>query len=87
MSPDTAPANHNSELLYRLDEKMSEILRRMSVQDAAIASIVTQTTSKYESLDTRLRGLENFRWWFVGVAAATGITFGVIKEWVMKGIK
>lgn len=85
MSPDIGPVNHNSELLYRLDEKMSEILRRMSVQDAAIASITNQTLTKYEALDTRIRALESWRWWIVGAGAAIGVIFTIIKDWISKG--
>lgn len=85
--------NHNSELLYRLDEKMSEILRRMGVQDIAISKLGASTEAqyrtlndrletKYQTLEDRIRALENFRWWFIGVGAVSGIVFTVAKEFV-----
>lgn len=74
-------SNKNSELLYRLDEKVSEVLRRMGDQDR-------KSEAAHQEFDSRIAALENFRWWFLGVAAAvgtvSGFLFNVIKEYVTR---
>lgn len=75
--------NRNTELLFRLDEKVNEVLRHLGKQDIAIASIETASNLAHADFDKRIKALENFRWYFLGVAAAAGIAYGVIKDWVM----
>jgi hypothetical protein len=52
---------NDHDLLIRLDEKLSEVLRRMDGQDNRLARIENRVTT-----------LESFRWKLVGAAAAIG---------------
>ena len=72
--------NQNTELLIRLDEKMGEVLRRMGEQDVAINAIRAASNSEHENFDKRIGALENFRWWFLGVGAAAGVVFSLLKD-------
>jgi hypothetical protein len=49
------------DLLIRLDEKLTEVLRRLDGQDSRLSRI-----------EGRVSALENFRWWVIGAAAASG---------------
>lgn len=89
MSSETSSpsSTRNSELLFRLDEKVSEILRRMDGHEASISKLSATNELAHDSFDNRLKALENFRWWFLGVGAATGFATNIIKDWIMKGLQ
>lgn len=89
-------SNRNTEILFRLDEKVGEILRRMGDQDKAIAEVKAQTNTAinanraqseqaHEDFNKRISALENFRWWFLGVGAAAGVIFSLLKDLLVKG--
>lgn len=80
-------ANRNTELLFRLDEKVVEVLRRMGEQDKEISEFRSASNNAHVTFDARISALENFRWWFLGVAAAVGVLSSYLKEWVVKGFK
>lgn len=75
-------AHEREELLIRIDERVTESLRRMGEQDTKLTTIDTKFDGVYQGLSRRVTALENFRWWLLGVIAVTtaGINI-VINYW------
>lgn len=61
----------NDELIIRIDERVSEILRRLDAADILNAG-----------LDKRITSLENFRIYLMGGAAVISIGFGLFWDYI-----
>ena len=86
MNQEESP-NRNTELLYRLDEKVVEVLRRMGEQDKEITEFRSSTNTVHVQFNQRLQALENFRWWFLGVAAVVGLIASILKDYILRSFK
>lgn len=71
----------DSELLVRIDERVTEILRRLGEQDDKLSNVNIRINDVYTNLDSRVTTLENFRWYMLGAAAIVGMAIAVVKDW------
>lgn len=67
------PKIPNEELLIRIDERVSEILRRLDNSD-----------HNYATLDRRVNDLEGWRWWTIGTAAGISFVIAFVKDNLFK---
>lgn len=79
------------ELLIRMDERLTEVLRRMDGQDDRMSQINGRMkemdenfNKRIESIDSRVNTLESWRWWLIGAAAAAGLGFMFFKDFILK---
>jgi hypothetical protein len=77
--------DRNSELLYRLDEKVSLILENQKTQDIAVEHLKDLHISDFKDLDMRLKSVENWRWFIIGISAASGAVVNFIISKITKG--
>lgn len=67
-----------------LKEDFAELKRMLTDSTTGIRTSMDNDARDHqllhEKLDGRLRALENFRWWIVGAAAASGATFGYLSR-------
>jgi hypothetical protein len=72
------------ERLASLKEDFAELKRTIESthrdHDGLIRRIESGLKADVKELDSRTRALENFRWWIVGAAAASGATAGFISR-------
>ena len=65
-------------LLIRIDEKVSNILRRMDGYDASIATIESRIDRVEARASERLSKLENWRWFVIGVSSVISFLMPII---------
>jgi hypothetical protein len=73
MPSDRRELIQTGERLAGLKEDFAELKR-------AIERGAEHSGARYDGVEARLRALENFRWWIVGAAAASGATAGFISR-------
>lgn len=84
MPSDRRELIQTGERLAALKEDFADLKRTIESSHRDAASVLRQVEQglkqEVKDLDARTRALENFRWWIVGAAAASGATAGFVSR-------